>query len=64
MLGLMQHCTRTKSEELMEVVPEALKNMLLVMAAKDVLVPTWQVSLVLRSLIDLNPAISREAAQR
>lgn len=42
----MQDCTRTKSEDLMEAVPEALKNMLLVMAAKGVLTPTWQVKLI------------------
>ena len=34
---------RGRSEELAEAVPEALKNMLLVMAAQHVLVPSWVV---------------------
>jgi hypothetical protein len=38
-----QECQKTKSEELTEAVPEALKNTLLVMAAQGVLTPAWQV---------------------
>lgn len=40
-LIVLQSCTRNASEELAEAVPEAVKNMLLVMAAKEILVPDW-----------------------
>ena len=39
-----QDCTKGRREESTEFVPEALKNMLLVMAAQQVLTPDWQVS--------------------
>ncbi|KAK9841755.1 hypothetical protein WJX81_000904 [Elliptochloris bilobata] len=40
-LGALGECTKPRSEELAEAVPEALKNMLLVMAAQGVLTPAW-----------------------
>ncbi len=42
-LGALGECTKPRSEELAEAVPEALKNMLLVMAAQGVLTPAWTV---------------------
>ena len=39
----MQEGTKSRREELTEFVPEALKNMLLVMAAQEVLTPEWKV---------------------
>lgn len=36
---------KNPSEELAETVPEALKNVLIVMAAKHILTPQWVVSL-------------------
>jgi hypothetical protein len=41
---LFQDCTKKRNEELAEAVPEALKNMLLVMNARGVLVESWTVS--------------------
>jgi hypothetical protein len=38
-----QECTNSRSDELVEHVPEALKNTLMVMHGSGVLVPTWQV---------------------
>jgi len=38
-LAALAECTKPRSEELAEAVPEALKNMLLVMAAQGVLTP-------------------------
>ena len=43
MLHALAECTKPRSEELAEAVPEALKNMLLVMAAQGVLTPAWTV---------------------
>lgn len=43
----MQDCTKNKSEEAAEAVPEAIKNMLLVLAAQGVLTPDWKVSSLL-----------------
>ena len=43
--GSVQEGTKSKREELTEFVPEALKNMLLVMASQEVLTPQWQVRL-------------------
>ena len=43
-LHTAQDCTKGRREESTEFVPEALKNMLLVMAAQQVLTPGWQVS--------------------
>ena len=42
-LHALAECTKPRSEELAEAVPEALKNMLLVMAAQGVLTPAWTV---------------------
>ncbi len=42
-LAALAECTKPRSEELAEAVPEALKNMLLVMAAQGVLTPAWTV---------------------
>ena len=39
----LQDCTKNHSEDLGEAVPEALKNMLLVMGARGVLKPDWKV---------------------
>ncbi len=39
----VQDCTKNHSEDLGEAVPEALKNMLLVMGARGVLKPDWKV---------------------
>ena len=39
---LPQECINSRSDELAEYVPEALKNLLNVMSATGVLVPTWQ----------------------
>ena len=47
-LGALGECTKPRSEELAEAVPEALKNMLLVMAAQGVLTPAWTVRSLLR----------------
>ena len=38
-----QECTNSRSDELVEHVPEALKNTLMVMHGSGVLVPTWKV---------------------
>ena len=46
-LGALGECTKPRSEELAEAVPEALKNMLLVMAAQGVLTPAWTVRFLL-----------------
>ena len=39
----MQDCCKSKREESMELIPEALKNMLLVLASQDILTPNWRV---------------------
>lgn len=39
----LQECTNSRSDELVEHVPEALKNTLMVMHGSGVLVPTWKV---------------------
>jgi hypothetical protein len=39
-----QECTNSRSDELVEHVPEALKNTLMVMHGSGVLVPSWKVS--------------------
>ena len=41
---VLYECKRNRSELLAEAVPEALKNVLLVMAAQGVLAPSWTVS--------------------
>mmetsp|Transcript_17390 Transcript_17390/g.52068 ORF Transcript_17390/g.52068 Transcript_17390/m.52068 type:complete len:1953 (-) Transcript_17390:228-6086(-) len=41
-LRVLQECISSRSDELAEHVPEALKNMLNVMSAGGVLVPTWR----------------------
>jgi hypothetical protein len=41
--SLAQDCTKNKSEEAAEAVPEAIKNMLLVLAAQGILTPDWKV---------------------
>ncbi|KAK9828895.1 hypothetical protein WJX72_002652 [[Myrmecia] bisecta] len=51
-LQVLQACTKNHSEELSEAVPEALKNMLLVMADRGVLTPAWK-DMDQRSLWDL-----------
>ncbi len=38
-----QECIYSKSEELIEYVPEALKNLLLVMASRGILTEQWRV---------------------
>lgn len=40
---VLYECKRNRSEVLAEAVPEALKNVLLVMAAQGVLAPSWTV---------------------
>lgn len=40
---MLQDCTKNHSEEAAEAVPEAIKNMLLVLAAQGVLNPEWKV---------------------
>ncbi len=40
---VLYECKRNRSELLAEAVPEALKNVLLVMAAQGVLAPSWTV---------------------
>lgn len=40
---MLYECKRNRSEVLAEAVPEALKNVLLVMAAQGVLAPSWTV---------------------
>ena len=44
MAQVLYECKRNRSEILAEAVPEALKNVLLVMAAQGVLTPSWTVS--------------------
>ena len=39
----LQECIYSKSEELIEYVPEALKNLLLVMASRGILTEEWRV---------------------
>jgi hypothetical protein len=39
----LQECTNSRSDELVEHVPEALKNTLMVMHGSGVLVPSWKV---------------------
>ena len=39
----MQECINSRSEELIEYVPEALKNLLLVMASRGILTEQWLV---------------------
>ena len=39
----VQDCTKNRNEELSEAVPETLKNVLLVMAARGVLTRDWKV---------------------
>ncbi|KAK9918480.1 hypothetical protein WJX75_004379 [Coccomyxa subellipsoidea] len=41
MLQVLYECKRNRSEVLAEAVPEALKNVLLVMAAQGILAPSW-----------------------
>eukprot|EP00884_Botryococcus_braunii_P022699 jgi/Botrbrau1/9112/Bobra.0305s0016.2 len=41
-LQTLQDCTKNKSEEAAEAVPEAIKNMLLVLAAQGILTPEWK----------------------
>ena len=41
--GSAQECIYSKSEELIEYVPEALKNLLLVMASRGILTEQWRV---------------------
>ena len=43
LLLLLQDCTKNRSEELAEAVPETLKNVLLVMASRGILKPDWKV---------------------
>ena len=43
-LQVMYECNRSHSETLAEAVPEAMKNVLLVMATQGVLTPAWTVS--------------------
>ncbi len=40
---VLYECKRNRSEVLAEAVPEALKNVVLVMAAQGVLAPSWTV---------------------
>jgi len=42
-LAGFQECIYSKSEELIEYVPEALKNLLLVMASRGILTEQWRV---------------------
>lgn len=42
-LVVLQSCTRNGNEELAEAVPETVKNMLLVMATRQILAPDWTV---------------------
>lgn len=42
-LSQLQECINSRSEELIEYVPEALKNLLLVMASRGILTEQWQV---------------------
>lgn len=39
----LQDCCKSKREESQELIPEALKNMLLVLASQDILTPHWRV---------------------
>ena len=41
---VMYECNRSRSEVLAEAVPEAMKNVLLVMATRGLLSPAWMVS--------------------
>lgn len=41
---MLYECKRNRSELLAEAVPEALKNVVLVMAAQGVLAPSWTVN--------------------
>ena len=41
---VMYECNRSHSETLAEAVPEAMKNVLLVMATQGVLTPEWTVN--------------------
>lgn len=43
MVQVLYECKRNRSEVLAEAVPEALKNVLLVMAAQGILAPSWTV---------------------
>ena len=43
-MQVMYECNRSHSETLAEAVPEAMKNVLLVMATRGVLSPAWTVS--------------------
>ena len=43
-MQVMYECNRSHSETLAEAVPEAMKNVLLVMATQGVLTPAWTVS--------------------
>ena len=43
-MQVMYECNRSHSETLAESVPEAMKNVLLVMANRGVLSPAWTVS--------------------
>ena len=53
----LQDCTKNHSEDLGEAVPEALKNMLLVMGARGVLKPDWKV----RESAALTPQLAHPA---
>ena len=44
LMQVMYECNRSHSETLAESVPEAMKNVLLVMATRGVLSPAWTVS--------------------
>jgi len=57
---VLYDCKRNRSEILAEAVPEALKNVLLVMAAQGVLAPSWTVCLPSRVfLLDVPLLVSR-----
>ena len=43
-MQVMYECNRSHSETLAEAVPEAMKNVLLVMATQGALTPAWTVS--------------------
>ena len=43
-MQVMYECNSSQSETLAEAVPEAMKNVLLVMATRGVLSPAWTVS--------------------
>ena len=56
---VMYECNRSQSETLAEAVPEAMKNVLLVMATHGILTPAWTVSCASINICFESPPQSR-----